>query len=136
MKPRFVFKTPDPIAEQAAQEAAATTIALQGPDGLWAYGERSDLRWQDCFHSVYLLEGLARLDDVFGIGAEALQRGLRAWRRAFIEADGAASMHPGQRFPLEAHCYSSAIDLLWGLYKRDGNDETLHTAVRVASSSL
>jgi hypothetical protein len=103
---------PDPEAETAATEAAATTLGLQRDDGLWSYGEAPGYEWVDNFHTAYVLDGLHRVMATFGIGGEALARGVEAWRSAFLEPDGWARYYPDRRFPLETHCSASAIDLL------------------------
>ena len=81
-------------------------------DGLWPYGELPNFGWVDNFHTAYTLEGLAHVSSVFGIGAEALARGASAWRERFVEPDGWTRYYPDRRFPLEAHCCASAIDLV------------------------
>jgi hypothetical protein len=127
---------PDPAAAGSVAGAAATTLALQADDGLWAYGEAANLGWQDNFHTAYLLEGLCRTDAAFGIGGGELERGLAAWRAAFLEPDGWARYYPGQRFPLEPHCSASAIDLLCLLAELRQDPAAIAEAERIAACAV
>lgn len=103
---------PEPSCAELVPAAVETTIAAQRDDGLWPYGEASNLTWCDSFHTSYLLEGLHRVSLRWGIGSEALVRGTAAWRSRFFEPDGWARYYPDRRYPLEPHSYASAIDLL------------------------
>jgi hypothetical protein len=98
---------PDREAEDAVAGAAATTLARQREDGLWSYGEAPNYAWVDNFHTAYVLEALWHLRSAFGIGAEALRRGLEAWKERFFEPDGWARYFPNRHFPLEAHSCAS-----------------------------
>jgi hypothetical protein len=97
----------DPRVEKIARDAAATTLDLQRDDGTWPYGEVANYAWVDNF-----LDGLWRMKAAFGVGGAELDRGLRVWRSSFFEDDGWARYYPDRRFPLDAHCSASAIDLL------------------------
>lgn len=103
---------PDPGVERAVREAAATTLSLQRDDGSWPYGEEENYGWIDNFHTAYILDGLWRIRDEFGVGAAELERGMTTWRSAFFDGDGWARYYPDRRYPLETHCAASAIDLL------------------------
>lgn len=103
---------PDEEAETRTIAAVETTLRAQGEDGLWPYGEASNLRWADNFHTAYVLEGLHRVRSTFGVGGEELERGLVAWRDRFFEPHGWVRYYADRRFPLDAHCCASAIDLL------------------------
>jgi hypothetical protein len=102
----------DPRVEKIARDAAATTLDLQRDDGTWPYGEVANYAWVDNFHTAYVLDGLWRMKAAFGVGGAELDRGLRVWRSSFFEDDGWARYYPDRRFPLDAHCSASAIDLL------------------------
>ena len=131
---------PDPAAEAAVQAAAATTLGAQRPDGLWPYGESKGLEWVDNFHTAYVLEAICELDAVFGLGREALDRGLPAWRAALFEADGWARYYPEHHYPLEPHSCASAIDFVWTLLRRDpkraDRADLVAFARRVASTAV
>jgi polysaccharide biosynthesis protein VpsJ len=131
---------PDDESERAAREAATTTVSSQHTTGLWPYGEAENLKWVDNFHTAYTLEGLCRLEAAFGIGADALERGFRAWRERFLEPDGWARYYPDRHFPLEPHCCASAIDLLLLLAsqqtERWDGDQLISLAARIADSAI
>ncbi len=127
---------PHPEAAQAVADAAGTTIALQRDDGLWPYGETPNYGWIDNFHTAYTLDGLRHVEAAFGVGATAFARGVAAWRRAFIGPDGWARYFPDRRFPLEAHCYASAIDLLCAPAGHPERPEDTDLARRVADGAV
>jgi hypothetical protein len=123
---------PDPAAEELALECLRSTTDAQQAGGHWPYGESSNLRWQDNFHTAYVLQGLFETSRVFAAGTESLERGLRAWRTDFFGPDGEAFYYPDRRFPLEAHSYASAIDLLCAT----GTASDIQFADRVASAAI
>ncbi len=130
---------PDESARTMVLMATETTVALQNPDGLWAYGEATNLRWRDNFHTAYVLEGLARVNTAFGFGAEALASGVTAWLDTFFEPDGWARYFPHSHFPLDAHCSASAIDLLCVLADQAHepvDDQWTEWANRVAETAI
>ena len=104
--------SPDPHAETAALEAAATTLALQRENGTWPYGEVANYSWTDNFHTAYTLDGISRIGREFGVGESEFERGLASWRSRFFDGDGWARYYAERRYPLETHCSASAIDLL------------------------
>lgn len=126
----------DDASESAVRSAVTTTLSRQREDGLWAYGEAPNLAWADNLHTAYILEGLARVEDAFGIGTDALEHGLGAWRGSFFEADGWARYYPDHRFPLEAHCCASAIDLLCQLERRRPDPAYIALAERIAGTAI
>lgn len=127
---------PDGVAEASVRAAAATTLSRQRSDGLWAYGEAANLGWADNFHTAYTLEGLVEVADTFGLGEDEIALGLRAWKACFFDADGWASYYPNHRFPLEAHCTASAIDLLCRMEARDDQPGHILLADRIARTAI
>lgn len=125
---------PDPDAASEAVDATRTTIAAQDERGLWPYGAGSNLTWADNFHTAYVLEGLHSTAAVFGVGEEALRRGLDAWRGAFFDDRGSARLYPDSPYPLEAHSFASAIDLCCAVRERDGT--LLPFAERIAERAI
>lgn len=123
----------------AVEAAAATTVSLQRDNGLWPYGERDDLQWVDNLHTAYVLDGLVAVSRTFEMGREALRRGLRSWRERFFDPYGAARYYADRRFPLEPHCYASAIDLLCTVAEVAGEEERVEPvafARRIAQSAV
>lgn len=129
---------PDQASVAAASEAVETTLALQPEGGIWPYGERGDLGWADNFHTAYIIEGLARIEAVVGIGAAERAAAVEAWRRRFFGPLGEARFYPDQEFPLEAHSYASAIDCLCTTAQLEPRrrDELLDFASAVAMSAI
>ena len=123
---------PDQGAEEVARESLEATLVAQEDDGHWPYGVGSDLRWRDNFHTAYVLQGLLETSRVFDTGGESLDRGLATWRRDFFGDRGDALYFPNRAFPLEAHSYASAIDLLCST----GTPSDLRFAGRVASAAI
>jgi hypothetical protein len=103
---------PDARAAAAAREAAETTLVRQRDDGTWPYGEAPNYAWIDNFHTAYVLDGLWRTRQEFGVGEGEFERGLASWRSAFFDGNGWARYYADRRYPLETHCAASAVDLL------------------------
>ncbi len=98
------------IAEQALQ----VTLAAQRPDGSWPYSDWAGQGWVDNFHTGYVLEALAICAGLEG-AEPALERGVGFWGREMFLADGTPKYYPDQVYPLDAHCYATAIDTLLAL---------------------
>lgn len=126
----------DQSAVPMVEDAVATTLRRQRADGLWSYGEAPNLGWADNFHTAYVLEGLARVHEAFGVGGDALRRGLSAWRERFFEADGWARYYPDRRYPLEPHSCASALDLLLVARELDPGETDAEMGERIASSAI
>ncbi|MEK6327880.1 MAG: hypothetical protein AABM66_10240 [Actinomycetota bacterium] len=127
---------PDEAARPVVEAAAQTTLSLVRDDGLWPYGELPNFGWVDNFHTAYTLEGLAQVSLVFGIGAETLARGASAWRERFVEPDGWTPYYPDRRFPLEAHCCASAIDLVLTLEPKGAEPDWGDLARSIADTAI
>src|SRR5919201_4488586 len=123
-------------ARSAVEAAVKTSVALMRPDGSWPYGELPNYRWVDNFHTAYTLEGLAWVSATYGIGGDALARGARAWREAFIDPDGWARYYPEPRYPLETHCCASAIDLALTLEAIGGETRRPDIAMSIADQAI
>ena len=99
----------DELAEPA-HRALATSLAAQREDGSWLYAEGPRGAWVDNFHTAYILESLARCSDLDADVAEQLERGLEYWQRECFLADETPRYAPGRTYPIDAHCYATAID--------------------------
>src|SRR5436190_1890491 len=127
---------PDETSREPVEAAVGTTLSLTRPDGLWSYGELPNYGWVDSFHTAYTLEGLCQVNSAYGIGGDALGRGVSAWRAEFIEPDGWARYYPERRLPLETHCCASAIDLLCALDAGEDTPELVEVADAVANTAI
>lgn len=81
------------------------SVNRQRPDGSWWYGEASNQRWIDNFHTGYCLVALKQL----GGFEAAAQRGFGYWDAVFWEADGAPRYYHDSRWPLDIHCCAQGI---------------------------
>jgi hypothetical protein len=116
---------------ELAQRALATSLAVQRPDGSWPYAEGEHGNWVDNFHTGYVLESLAYCASLSPEVEERLEHGLDYWHRELFLDDGTPKYAPGQTYPLDAHCYATAIDA-W-LAVADHRPEALGRAERIAS---
>jgi uncharacterized protein YyaL (SSP411 family) len=119
-----------PKFADVARSALACSLAAQRPDGAWPYADADEHGWVDNFHTGYVLESLAHcaaLDDSI---PDRLQRGLAFWDRELFLDDGTPRYDTRSLYPLDAHCYASAIDT-W-VAVRTWNDEAIEHATRVA----
>jgi hypothetical protein len=95
---------------EPARQALETSLAAQREDGSWPYASGPAGGWVDNFHTGYVLESLAHCltlrPDVRG----RLERGLAFWDGALFEDDGTPKYFPDRTYPVDAHCYATAID--------------------------
>jgi hypothetical protein len=106
----------DPRVRPAVARAVERTLAGQGPDGSFPYGEGPGLEWVDSFHSAYVLECLTDLVEVDPAIRPAVERGFEYWRDNFFDARGRALLHPDRAFPEDAHSAGSALTALARLH--------------------
>jgi hypothetical protein len=95
---------------EPARNALAATLAAQRSDGSWPYAEGPSGDWVDNFHTAYVLESLAHCVDLHPEALARLERGLDYWQRALFLSDGTPKYFPHRIYPIDAHCYASAID--------------------------
>jgi len=97
-------------AQAPARSALTVSLDAQRPDGSWPYSEGAKGGWVDNFHTAYVLESLAHCRSLDPGVTGALDAGARYWRQALFLADGTPKYTPESLYPIEAHCYASAID--------------------------
>jgi hypothetical protein len=114
----------------AATCALATSLALQREDGSWRYSEGSSGDWVDNFHTGYVLESLAHCKALLPEVVEHLDRGLDYWSRELFLSDETPKYFPDRVYPLDAHCYATAIDTWIAL--ADRRQDALKHADRLA----
>jgi hypothetical protein len=93
---------------ERALPAVLTTLAAQRDDGSWPYADSAP--WVDNFHTAYVLESLAHCAGSIPEARAALDAGLDYWERELFLPDGTPKHTPDHLFPVDAHCYASAID--------------------------
>jgi len=120
----------------AAEKAIEYTVLHQRSDASWYYGEASNLRWVDNFHTAYVLDSLKmysegtrdnRFDSNF-------MSGYQYWKENFFLADGTPKYYNYKTLPLDIQCCSQAIDTL--VYFADRDPESLRLAQKIASWTI
>lgn len=108
----------------------------QNADGSWYYGEESDCRWIDSFHTGYNLDSLKRYLDVTGDSTyeRNLRQGLDFFKCNFFEESGRPKYYHDRVYPVDIQCASQAIDTL--SYCSDGDVECLALAATVAQWTI
>jgi hypothetical protein len=101
-----------PAFRRAAVEAIRYTTAHQRPDGSWPYGEASNIKWVDNFHTGYLLDCLKTCA---GAGVEparcmhAYALGIEYYRRALFLDDGTPKYFAHSTYPIDMQCVAQGI---------------------------
>lgn len=91
-----------------------TTLDAQGRDGTWPYGRARNLRWNDSFHTAYVLDSLHMLALATGDSRcrDALLRGLDVWMECFFGPGGEPHYYYGHHGPYDIHAAATAVDTL------------------------
>jgi hypothetical protein len=95
---------------EQARRALGATLKAQRPDGSFPYAEGAGHDWVDNFHTGYVLESLALCASVVPEVEPALRSGAAYWSEALFLADGTPKYYPDRLYPIDAHCYATAID--------------------------
>jgi rhamnogalacturonyl hydrolase YesR len=121
---------------ELAERAFLYTAKYQRPDGSWYYGEASNLRWVDNFHTGYVLDCFKRYSDTTGDGRfeKTIARGYDYWKSTFFLEDGTPRYYSHKTLPIDIQCSSQAIDTL--VYYSDRDPEALQLALKVASWTI
>jgi hypothetical protein len=92
------------------EKSLEISLRAQRDDGSWPYAEGPRGSWVDNFHTAYVLESLAVCEPAFPEVRTALERGLSYWERELFLPDGTPKYAVGHVYPIDAHCYASAVD--------------------------
>jgi hypothetical protein len=129
-----ISRTADLVGRESLREtvesALRASLAAQRPDGSWPYAEGAGHAWVDNFHTGYVLESVAICARSLPDLREPLTRGLAYWQQELFLEDGTPKYTPESIYPLDAHCYATAIDT-W-LAVRDLHPGAMQTAERTA----
>ena len=119
-----------------AEKAMRYTAQSQRSDASWYYGEASDLRWVDNFHTAYVLDCFKYYAQSTGDGQfeKNLTSGYQYWKSTFFLADGTPRYYNHKTLPLDIQCCSQAIDTL--VFFRDLDPDSLALATNVASWTI
>jgi hypothetical protein len=112
------------------QNALRSSLTAQRPDGSWPYAEGARGDWVDNFHTGYVLDSLAISSRSLPHLGEPLARGVAYWERELFLQDGTPKYSPESVYPLDAHCYATAIDTWLAL--KDIHPNALVNAERTA----
>jgi hypothetical protein len=119
---------------EVAQTALQPSLEAQRTDGSWPYAEGANHGWVDNFHTGYVLDSLAVCARSIANLRGPLERGLAYWERELFLPDGTPKYTPSSVYPLDAHCYATAIDT-W-LAMQDIRSAALDNAERIAALLL
>jgi hypothetical protein len=105
------------------------TVSQQRADGGWDYGEASNQRWIDNFHTGFNLSALRAI--VLALGTSefdnAIAKGFRFYRKHFFREDGAVGYYYNRFYPIDTHCIAQSIITLLDLaYLDPGNTALAH----------
>ena len=119
-----------------AVKAMRYTAKYQQDDGSWYYGEASNLRWVDNFHTAYVLDCFKCYEDSTGDDQfnKNMSRGYEYWKNTFFLSDGTPRYYNHKTRPLDIQCSSQAIDTLAFFNNLDPGN--LQLAVKVAEWTI
>jgi polysaccharide biosynthesis protein VpsJ len=129
---RTWFHAQDSSYLALAERSMRYTAKYQRADGSWYYGEASNLRWVDNFHTAYVLDSFKHYRERTGDTQfdRQMAHGYQYWKATFFLPDGTPRYYSHKTMPLDIQCASQAIDTL--IFFSDQDPEALPLAARVA----
>jgi len=124
-----------------AEGLAEFITCAQEPSGGWPYAQDVRGRWQDSFHTGFLLESLLCLRALgIVVPQETFRRGFAAYRR-FFAADGGARLYPSDSSSYDAHSAAQGMATYAALAMTKGgallaDEEPLERAELIADWAL
>jgi polysaccharide biosynthesis protein VpsJ len=133
---RTYFYTRTTSYRVLAEKAIRYTANHQRPNSSWYYGEKSNLRWVDNFHTAYVLDCLKYYttstdDQQFSV---VMRNGYEYWKRTFFLPDGTPRYYDHKTLPIDIQCSSQAIDTL--VFFSDQDPDAVPLAVKVAKWTI
>lgn len=129
---RTAKHTHDHTLLKVAKEAMEYSCSRQLREGAWYYGESSNTRWVDNFHTGYNLDSLKcyieNTDDQ--TYTENLRRGVAYFKKTFFESDGKPRYYSNRVYPVDIQCASQAVDTLANVSEYDPS--SLELGLKVA----
>ena len=121
---------------ELAERAFQYTAKYQRPDGSWYYGEASNLRWVDNFHTGYVLDCFKHYSDSTGDGRfeKTIAAGYDYWKSTFLLEDGTPRYYSHKTMPIDIQCSSQAIETL--VFYADRDPRSLQLAIKVANWTI
>jgi hypothetical protein len=121
---------------ELAERSFLYTAKHQRSDGSWYYGEASNLRWVDNFHTAYVLDCFKHYAE--STGSDRFEKNLTAgynyWKSTFFLSDGAPRYYSHKARPFDIQCSSQAIDTL--VFFSDRDPDGLSLALKVAQWTI
>jgi rhamnogalacturonyl hydrolase YesR len=119
-----------------AKEAMMYSCSRQLPSGAWLYGEDTQNRWIDNFHTGYNLDALKCYIKYSGDTEyeDKLNSGLHFYVHNFFEESGRPKYYHNRTYPVDSQCMSQAIDTLANF--ADGDKTLLDLLFKVASWTI
>jgi len=114
-----------------ALKVARYSSAKQHEDGSWDYGESSQQRWADNFHTGYNLCALRSISQYAGTSEfeSHIRRGFEFYRNHFFREDGAPKYFHNRTYPIDIHGVAQSIITLLAFKYLDENNVSLAHAV-------
>ena len=111
---RTYSRTGNETYRELAERAFLYTAKYQRPDGSWYYGEASNLRWIDNFHTGYVLDCFKHYSDATGDSRfeKTIATGYDYWKNTFFLEDGTPRYYSHKTEPIDIQCSAQAIDTL------------------------
>jgi hypothetical protein len=88
------------------------SLHSRNAQGLWVYGDRSDLGWADTYHNAYIAWVLQDLAGLGFIDSDAAQEASDAWLTHFFDPSGLPKLHDNDRHPT-SNVNAVATALFW-----------------------
>jgi len=133
---RTFSQTGNDTYRELAERAFLYTAKYQRPDGSWYYGESSNLRWIDNFHTAYVLDCFKHYSDLTGDQRfeKIIAAGYDYWKNTFFLEDGTPRYYSHKTLPIDIQCSSQAIDTL--VFYSDRDPKGLPLAAKVANWTI
>jgi hypothetical protein len=108
---RVASQTGDWMFLDAALAVTRHTVSRQRPDGSWYYGEGTNQRWIDNFHTGFNLCALRAIGRYAGTKEfeTSLRRGYAFYRGRFFREDGAPRYYHDRVYPIDVHAVAQSI---------------------------
>jgi rhamnogalacturonyl hydrolase YesR len=116
---------------ELAKDATKFVADHQRTDGGWDYGMEPSQKWEDSFHTGFVIVSMKSIADMMEDNGltESAKQGFEYYRKTFLEPDFAIRYFPGKRYPIDAHALGQAMVT----FEMFGDHET---ASRIAEWSI
>ena len=133
---RIYFFTKKKEYKKLASKAINYTVKYQKKNYSWYYGEASNLRWVDNFHTAYVLDSIKYYIEGTGDSKHnaKMQAGYEYWKNNFFDDNGTPKYYYNKLMPIDIQCSSQAIDTL--IYFSDIDNSSINLAKKVAGWTI